>query len=414
MSFTQRSYNLSMENQPQTPTTHYYLSQSQSPLGIAVSNAKSGENVKLLARAIFTSDEPEFYKYIEQFVSEYFNKLKIHTDGVHHFLIVIHEDTSADIYINHVPMAIEARTKRKVAVGQNIMMSGIADIRKLNFPEAGIKDTDKIIFCTKVGWRFGLFFDFTAGLGQAEPDGKTELHKLNVESMQVDLGRLHRSLAFYDVYKTVESKKMFGKMLKDGWFPFIEIIGAEYKNLYEAYETNFDRKNKIQNVVSKFDKKRINEITERWWDNPIYKSKKKLIQTGLLAYLEDNKQGFISCIKNLNPEIEGVLRAAYFADKGPVKKLNAEQLIDHIIEKASNSSSHDSLLLPAAFLTYLKDVLFANFDATKGNIEISRNSSGHGVAEARKYTKTRALQTILVLDQLYFYTMDKLTLKSKT
>lgn len=407
------SKNLYMEKQPKQPITHYRITKSQSPAGIAVSNAKSGETVKILARAIFTSDDPEFYKYIEQFSNEYFNRLSIHTNGVHHFLIVIHEDTSADIYINHVPMSIEARTKRKVAVGQNIMMSDIADIRKLDFPEAGITETDKIIFCTKVGWRFGLFFDFTAELGQAKPDGKTEHHNLNIESMRLDLGKLHRSLAFYDVYKTIESKKMFGKMLKDGWFPFIEIVGAEYTNLYAAYETSFSRRDKIKAVTDKFDKKRINEITERWWDNPLYKAKKKLIKAGLMAYLENTQQGFISCVKNLNPEIEGILRAAYLADKGPVKKLGTEQLINHIIEKASNSSSQDSLLLPTAFLTYLRDVLFANFDVTKGAIEISRHSSSHGVAEARKYTKTRALQAILVLDQLYFYTMEKLVLSSE-
>lgn len=405
-------YDVSMKDLPQQPITHYRLAKSQSPAGIAMSNAKSGETVKILARATFTSDDPEFYKYIEQFSNEYLNRLNIQTDGVHHFLIVIHKDTSADIYINHVPMSIEARTKRKVAVGQNIMMSGIADIRKLDFPDAGITDTDKIIFCTKVGWRFGLFFDFTAGLGQAEPDGKTEHHKLNTENMRLDLGKLHRSLAFYDVYKTIESKKMFGKMLKDGWFPFIEVVGAEYTNLYAAYETSFNRKDKIKAVTDKFDRKRINEITERWWDNPLYKAKKKLIQAGLAAYLEDTQQGFISCIKNLNPEIEGILRAAYLADKGPVKKLNTEQLINHIIEKASSSSSQDSLLLPTAFLIYLRDVLFANFDITKGTVEISRHSASHGVADAKKYTKARALQTILVIDQLYFYTMDKLILNS--
>ncbi len=309
-------------------------------------------------------------------------------------------------------MSIEARTKRKVSVGQDIMMSGIADIRKLAFPDADIKDTDKIIFCTKVGWRFGLFFDFTAGLVQAEPDDSIMPYKLNVENMQIDLGKLHRSLAFYDVYKTIESKKMFSKILKDGWFPFIEIVGAEYKKLYDAYKTSFDRTNRIKAITAEFDEKRINDITKRWWDNPLYRARKKLINAGTVAYLQDDPQGFISCIKNLNPEIEGVLRGVYIADNGPAKKLNTNQLINHIIEKASSSSSQDSLLLPTAFLVYLRDVVFASFDITKGNIEISRNSSSHGVADAKKYTKNRALQAILVLDQLYFYTMDKLVLNS--
>jgi hypothetical protein len=54
------------------------------------------------------------------------------------------------------------------------------------------------------------------------------------------------------------------------------------------------------------------------------------------------------------------------------------------------------------FLTYLRDVVFARFDTVSGRVAMSRNSSSHGVAPAELYTQERALQTILVLDQIYF------------
>ena len=57
----------------------------------------------------------------------------------------------------------------------------------------------------------------------------------------------------------------------------------------------------------------------------------------------------------------------------------------------------------AIFLQYLKEVVFANFDVNQGKVDLSRHSSSHGVAEVEKYTKERALQMILILDQIFFY-----------
>ena len=48
-------------------------------------------------------------------------------------------------------------------------------------------------------------------------------------------------------------------------------------------------------------------------------------------------------------------------------------------------------------------MIFADFDVDTGNIGLSRNTVGHGVAEAEQYTKSRALQMILVFDQIYFF-----------
>ncbi len=59
--------------------------------------------------------------------------------------------------------------------------------------------------------------------------------------------------------------------------------------------------------------------------------------------------------------------------------------------------------MPSAFLNYLKDIVFADFNLETGQLDLSRHSSSHGVAKAEDYTKAKALQTILVLDQIYFY-----------
>ena len=55
------------------------------------------------------------------------------------------------------------------------------------------------------------------------------------------------------------------------------------------------------------------------------------------------------------------------------------------------------------FFKYLESVVFRGFDVDKDDVELSRHSVGHGVAAQEKYTKVRASQLILVLDQIHFY-----------
>jgi hypothetical protein len=65
----------------------------------------------------------------------------------------------------------------------------------------------------------------------------------------------------------------------------------------------------------------------------------------------------------------------------------------------------DTLFFPAAFAEYLRKYTYANFDPdTENAVAGSRHAVGHGAAPAESYTQIRALQAILTLDQLAFYT----------
>lgn len=376
----------------------------QALVGFATENVKGGENAKVLTRAVLTSDDPEFYQYLESISSIFLNKNLIQIDKVCKFLVLIHQDLSADLYVNDFAVSVEINAKRDIKAGEIVMLSDIADIRKVKFPDIEIKDTDKVIYCFKVGWRFGLFFDLTP---RTQPAGAVQLiaaEKLDVEKMQLSIGDLRRYLSFYHVYKVLESGAQFDEMLKDGWFPFVEILAGEYKKLSEAYQNKFDFKNEMKAIVNSFDDERIKKITEKWWKNQIFYDKKTLIEAGVNAYLQNNRDGFVNCIKNLWTEIEGVLRKLYYSETGKGKGVKSPELILHIVEKAKNKSDSDySLLLPMSFLKYLQDVAFACFNVETGEIDMSRNASSHGVADAEQYTKDRALQLILILDQIYFY-----------
>lgn len=332
------------------------------------------------------------------------NKNKIPIDGVCQLLVVIHTDLSADLYINDFIVSVEIKSKRDVKAGEVIMLGDLADLRKVKFPDIEIKETDKVIYCFKVGWRFGLFFDLTS---RFQPTGTLvpiAIEKLDVEKMELSIGELRRYLSFYHVYKSLESDVHFNEMMKDGWFPFVEILAGEYKELSNVYENKFDFETKIKSIVDSFSEERIKKITDKWWKKQVFAKKKALIEPGINAYLQNNQSGFVNCIKNLWTEIEGILREVYYTETGESNNIKSNDLISHIIEKGKRSSGSEySLLLPLPFLKYLQEVVFANFNIETGQISMSRNTSSHGVADAKQYTKDRALQLILILDQIYFY-----------
>lgn len=381
---------------------HIHIKQTKNLGGFATENVGPGGTAKILARATLTSDEPEFYKYTEQLANIFLTPAGVFINAVHQFLVVRHQDQSADVYVNDFPATLQMRLKGEVKKGAVITHGDIADIHRLRFPDIVIERTDKVVYCFKVGWRFGLFFDLFAGV-PSTGDSSTSPALLQIDEMEVDLGGLYRYLSFYHVYKTLEPKSQFQGMLQDGWFPFVEILAGDFQSLSEAYESKFDLENKVNGIVNRFKEERISKVTDRWWENEHFLKHQVQIQAGVNAYLQDTQDGFVNCIKNLWTEMEGVLRDIYYNETGQAN-MSVKELISHITSKAKKRSGSDySLLLALPFYEYLRDVAFPRFDVESGNIVLSRHTSSHGVANAEQYTKARALQLILILDQVYFF-----------
>lgn len=182
------------------------------------------------------------------------------------------------------------------------------------------------------------------------------------------------------------------------------IIGYEYKILSEAYQDKFDFENRVNKLVDSFDRIRIEKITRKWWNKKIFKEKQIILEAGINAFLRGGKDDFINCIKNLLTEIEGILRITYFIETSKSEYVKIDDLLKHIIEKGRIKSGSDySLLLPLPFLNYINEQIFCKFNLENGEIDLSRHTSSHGVAKAEDYTKLKAVQIILILDQLYFY-----------
>lgn len=195
-----------------------HIEKSDNLIGFAIENVASQNMAKILTRASLTSDDPDFYKYIDQISNIFFSKTGVFSNSVFQFLVLIHEDLSADLYVNEFKVSIKVMSKRSIEKGEVVTQNDIADIRELSFPDIKIAQTDKVIYSFKVGWKFGLFFDLYR-----------EENLLDIEKMYLALGELYRYLSFQDVYKVLETTNQFEEMKNDGWFPFIELLDMNIK-----------------------------------------------------------------------------------------------------------------------------------------------------------------------------------------
>ena len=380
--------------------------------GFSVCNVPKDHYFWALSSSRLTSDQPVFYKYIEEISKIFFHppEYKLYVNSLYSFLIFIHRDLSADIYLNDFPIEIKCRSKRTLKEKELILDNDIADIIELRFPGIDIQESDKVICCLKVGWKFGLYFNFVRNpnlvqkeIGSSEFE-EVELEVSNIVKMQTQLGQLYRYLAFQYVYQSLESEPLFKKMMADGWFPFVEILGNEYKTLFENYQNdNFAYDDEIRVLLGSFNEPRFKKITDKWWENPFFQEKRELLQTGIDAFLRGTQRDYISCVKNLYPEIEGILRSLYRADheEGTYR---TQKLLEHLLEVGKQNVADDrSLLLPQDFLKYLNSSFFKDFDPATVTDDLSRHSVAHGAASEKGYSAEKALQALLTLDQIYFY-----------
>jgi len=204
-----------------------------------------GERFEALIKASMTSDEERFYKYIDKISTIILNKIPVNINCIYQFLVLLHGDLSADVYINNFPLIVEMNAKRNIKQGEFVKYSDIANISKLLLQNIEIKDTDNVIFCFKVGWKFGLYFDFERSI--------TPNKVLDINQISLEFGSLYRYLSFQEVYKILESKDRFSEILVDGWFPFIELIGNEFVLISEIYENRFELNSRLKSLVNKFD-----------------------------------------------------------------------------------------------------------------------------------------------------------------
>lgn len=132
-----------------------------------------------------------------------------------------------------------------------------------------------------------------------------------------------------------------------------------------------------------------------------FAGKESILRSALRSYLAADP---VAVLKITLTEIEGILYQAYRSQHGKGARL--KRLLAFAIEMGQQrTGAPNTLLLTEAFGKFLQSSVFAHFDPAQGTgIASSRHAVGHGAAASDTYTMTRALQALLTLDQLAFYT----------
>lgn len=306
--------------------------------GFAMENGRPDKIVKVLCRSFITSDEVSFYTLIEGLTEVFLLKAAINEPFVNNFLILHHSDLTVDIYVNDLPIAIEFLSKRDIKKGENVFENDIVDVRRLRFIDININKTDHVVFLFKQGWRFGLFFDFT--------NNGTSQYEIDLNQLYFDLGSYYKKLAYIYLYKTLENSVYFSEMKSDGWFPYIELLGHDYRDLSKAYDNKFIFPDTVNKLLEGFNEERVEKLTSKWWKNPLYLKKRKLLEAGTNSFLRNNEEGFITGIKTLYSEIEGILGYLIFEDKN-IHTSQSKELLLHLKEKGKKKAgTKDPLSLP--------------------------------------------------------------------
>lgn len=363
--------------------------------GFSMEAAKPGEMVKVCTKLALTSDQPLFHRLVES-VAGVINHMAqqagtaVNLHRADTVLLVLKPDSTAELWLDTAAVSIRCAVKRDVKAGTAIFESDIADITGMGFPCVAFGEKDKVLCIFREAWRFGFAFDMN-------PDGK-----LDVDGFTTTLGTLHRELRYRHLYQAMADEALFGRLIGAGWFPFAEIITAEFKELLHHGEAGFDLAEIEPAIIAKFDEARLQHLLKRWLAKPHFAAKSDLLKEAVEAFSAGKP---VTVIKILLTEIEGILNDAYrSAHNGQGAKLK-ELLTFAEASATQRAGSSNTLMFPAAFGRYLSQHTFANFDpVAQTGTAGSRHAVGHGAAAQDSYTMPRALQAILTLDQLAFYT----------
>lgn len=364
-------------------------------VGFSAEAVEAGQLVKVLTRLALTSDEQLFHRLVDgldgvirHMAEKAGTAVNLRRAGM--VLLVLKPDNSAELWVDTAAVTLRCAVKRAIEARTIVFENDIADVTGMGFPCVQIGVQDKVMCLFREGWAFGLAFDFN-------PEGKLDLEGL--ESM---LGTLHRRLRYRHIYQAVTNPAVFETLVAAGWFPFVEIITSEFRNLARQAEAGFDIAEIEPEIIEAFDAARLGHLLERWVAKPHFAARAALLKEAVEAFTAEKPA---SVIKIILTEIEGVLNDAYkLAHNGQGAKIR-ELLAFAKVSAEQRAGGPDTLLFPAAFCHYLVAHTFANFDPVTGTGSAgSRHAVGHGAAAQDSYTMTRALQAILTLDQLAFYT----------
>ncbi len=199
--------------------------------GFVAETKKPGETVvEVQVKCnLVTSDEPIFHIWMKNISILFLSKTPVPIPLIHKYLIVLHNNDIADIYINDFNEMARVRVKESMKAGDIVTTNNISDITDLNFPDIEIKADDVIIYGLRTNWRFSLYYDFS--------------RKVVLDVLSKELGGLKKEAIYYDIYASVDSNINRAKMENADALIFTE-GKSDWKHLKRAADA-LDIKTKL-------------------------------------------------------------------------------------------------------------------------------------------------------------------------
>lgn len=359
-------------------------------VGFSIDAARAGNNVRVAQRCFLTDyDGDLFFTCLDQisriYLRDWMPSSRKKESAISNCLIFIQKNNEAEVFIN-IPTAMQIISKRSIEKGGEIYREDIADLIRVEFPGIQMKSDCAVIYIFSKGWRRGLYFD----LLPVQPQSS---HRTS--DLETLFASFHSYLLFPEVHRLEPNVKE--KMFECGWFPFIRILGRHFEEIYNTLKNEFPLIEVEMKVVDSFDEKSIRGMKDAWMTKEVFKKHKTFIETAIDKFIEKD---YISAIHILYPRIEGLMRYIYIGESG---KPTSKKLVDKLTAPVAKKSIDLSLFVPEDFNEYLKQFYFSSFDLGKSKINLSRHSLAHGVAKEEDFSKIRAFQAILVLDQIFHY-----------
>lgn len=366
--------------------------------GISATAARADETVTIWTRMEITSDEALFHKFIGNIAAAIENRAQ--AVGAHArlerastVLLVIKPDNSAELWIDRAATVVYTTLKRPgpIKAGTLLFENDTVDITGIWFPRVDIGPADRILCIIREGWRFGLFFDLDRSEGQ----------ELSIEDAKRSIGRMVRKMRYADLYAALAHEPTFDSIVAAGWFPFLELTKGEFRSLLDAQEAGFELDETEQALIEKFDAERLGRMFDRWMGRSHLKSREVILRPAIQAF---GAKEPVTVIKIVLSEIEGVMSDAYYEANG-IRTHKIPKLLEFMMKLAEHrAGGSDTLFFPVEFGQYLKNYTYAGFNPGDIGRAGSRHAVSHGAVASDLYTMPRALQALLTLDQLAFYT----------
>ena len=360
----------------------------EGPLGgYARTYARAGESVEVCVREFTsTEDGQHFIQLLEGIANGVLQELPtpINPSQVDHMLAIYQRNGKVDVYLNELELKASTRIGRSVEAGQPVMKDDVIDIVGLDLGVPIPNDTG-VLFLFSIGWRKGLFFDFG-------PVGKPDSLPREYD-VAAAFGQAFCHVLFQERFSISDDE--WRALLEAKWFPFAGLRNDTIDSLIHCVRAGWDPDENIEAIVAEV-KERSPDMLESWQNNTSFEPHMEILQHAVQRFQEDD---YISCTGLMFSRIEGILRTHHTSLGTSVRPKPQNLAKSAVVAKVENDKC---LLLPRHFSNYLNDVYFKDFDPNDTDIEVSRHSVGHGVANVEDFNQKSAVISLLIVHQLFY------------